>query len=195
MGKIPVQSLYELTRLIDTRVYNFTIYDDTGSVLVAMTRFELKRNSTSSLPRIERRYEVVLQPIVTPTTLPRCTAQWSRPNKETTDLIMTIADHEAQLLLRQSLDRGVTVGDDPDRKRYYQFAKEAATRHLPLLPSPSVVEGIKTKWPIHFQITDRLTHVHHEVFKTSTVGLSKLRHYRIFLICSISGSCPASILR
>jgi len=136
-----------------------------------MTGFELKRNSTSSLPGIERRYEVALQPVVTLTVLPRCPDHWSRLNKGTTDSIKTIADHEAQLLLRQSLDRGVTVGDDPNRKRYYQFAKEAVTRPLPPLPSSSVVEDIKGKPPIHLQIVERLNRVHHEVFETSTVSL------------------------
>jgi len=195
VGKTTLQSLHELTGLIDTRVYNFTVYEDTGSVLVAMTGFEVKRNSTSSLPDIQRRYEVTLQPIVTCTVLPRCTTYWSRPNKETTDLIMTIADHEAQLLLRQSLDRGVTVGDDLNRQRYYQFAKEAATRRLPPLPSPYVVEDIKTKWPIHFQIIDRLSPIHHEVFETSAVSLFELRHHDIFLTCNISGNCSSPILR
>ena len=185
----------KLTGLVDTRVYNFTIYDDSGSVLVAMTGLELKRNSTSSQPAIEHRYEVTLQPIVTSTVLPRCTARWSRPNKETTDLIMTIADHEAQLLLRRSLDHGVTVGDDLNRQRYYQFAKDAATRHLPSLPSPSIVEDIKAKWPIHFQIADRLSRVHHEVFETSTVSLLKLRHHETFLTCSIPGNCSSPVLR
>jgi len=139
--------------------------------LVAMTGFELKRNATSSLPGIQRRYEVVLQPIVTPAVLPRCITRWSRPNKETTDLIMTIADHEAQLLLRRSLDRGVTIGEELNRRRYHRFAKDAITRNLPSLPSSSVVEDIKAKWPIHFQIADRLSSVHHEIFETSTVSL------------------------
>ncbi|KAF9650882.1 hypothetical protein BDM02DRAFT_3185038 [Thelephora ganbajun] len=158
----------------DARVYNFTVYDDAGSVLVAMTGFELKRNSISSLPGIERRYEVALQPIVTSPILPRCTTHWSRPDRKTTDLIMTIADHGAQLLLRRSLDCGVTVGDDLSRQRYYQFAKDAVTRHLPPLPSSSIVEDIKTKWPIHFRITNRLSHVHHEVFETSTATVQAL---------------------
>ena len=147
-----------------------------------MTGFELKRNSTSSLPGIERRYEVGLQPIVTLTVLPRCPDRWSRSNKETTDLIKTIADHEAQLLLHQSLDRGVTVGDDPNRQRYYQFAKEAITRRLRPLPSSSVVEDIKEKQPIHLQIVDRLSRVHHEVFETSTVSL--------YLLIKTSRSLP-----
>lgn len=89
---------------------------------------------------------------------------------------MTIADHEAQSLLRQSLDRGVIAGDDLDRQRYYQFAKEATTRQLQPLPSASVVEDVKAKWPIHFRIIDRLSRVHHEVFKTSTVSLQKSGH-------------------
>jgi len=166
-----VSHRHQLILPIDTRVYNFTVYNDAGSVLVAMTGFELKRNSTISLPGIERRYEVALQPIVTLTVLPRCPARWSRLHKETIDLIKTIADHEAQLLLRQSLDRGVTIGDDPNRKRYYQFAEEAITRRLPPLPSSSVVEDIKGRPPIHLQIVDRLNRVHHEVFETSTVSL------------------------
>lgn len=183
-----------LTRFVDARVYNFTIYDDTGLVLVAMTGFELKRNSTSSLPSIERRYEVVLQPVVTSTVFPRCATRWSKPNKEASDLILTIADHEAQLLLRQSLDRGVTVGDDLDRQRYHQFAKDAITRHLPPLPSSSVIEDIKAKGPIHLQILDRLSRVHCEVFETPTVGLCLSRHHKVFLICNIPGNRASPIL-
>ena len=149
-----------------------------------MTGFELRRNSISSLPSIERRYEVALQPLVTSTIFPRCTTRWSRPNKETKDLIMTIADHEAQHLVRQSLDRGVTVGDDLNRQRYYQFAKDAVTRKLPQLPSSSVVEDIKTKWPIHFQIADRLSRVHREVFESSTVSHIESRREFFSLLVS-----------
>ena len=186
---------HKLTRFIDTRVYNFTIYDETGSVLVTVTGFELKRNSISSLPEIERRYEVVLQPIVTPVVLPRCPTHWSRPDKESADLIKTIADHEAQLLLRQSLDRGVTVGDDIDRQRYHQFAKDATTRYLPPLPSPSIVEEVKRKWPIYSQIVDRLSRVHREVFKTSTVSRYLSRSHEVILICSTPGKRSSPILR
>lgn len=160
-----------------------------------MTGFELRRNSTSSLPGVDRRYEVASQPIVTSTVLPRCATHWSRPNKETSNLIMTIADHEAQLLLRQSLDRGVVVGDDLNRQRYHQFAKDATTRHLPPLPSPSVVADIKTKWPIHFQITERLSRVHQDVFKTSTVSMYLLQHREVFLIRSVPGNRSSPILR
>ena len=108
---------------------------------------------------------------------------------------MTIADHEAQLLLRRSLDCGVTVGDDFSRKRYYRFAKDAITRHLPLLPSSSVVEEIKAKWPIHFQIADRLSRVHRDVFETSTVSLYLSMYREVFLTCSIPGNRPSPILR
>lgn len=155
--------------MIDARVYDFTFYDDTGSALAAMTGFKIKRNSVSSFPSIERRYEVALQPVVTSTLLPR-TAQWTRPDKETANLMMNIADREAQSLIRRTLDCGVTVGDDLNRQRYYQFAKEAVARHLPPLPSSCVVEDIKAKWPIMFQIIDRFSCVHGEVFETSTVS-------------------------
>lgn len=84
--------------------------------------------------------------------------------------MMTVSDHEAQLLLRRSLDYGVTIGDDLDRQRYYQFAKDAAVRLLPPLPPPLVIEDIKRKWPINFQIVDRLSRSHHEIFKTSVVS-------------------------
>lgn len=159
-----------------------------------MTGFELKRNSVSSLPVVGSRYEVALQPIVTPTILPRCAARWSRPNKEASGLIMSIADHEAQLLLRRSLDCGVTVGDDLNRQRYYQFAKEAATRHLPPLPPSSVVEDVKMKSPIQLQIVDRLSRVHQEMFETSTVSLYLLRHHEIFFTYSIPGDCSSPVL-
>jgi len=185
---------HELTRFVDVRVCDLTVYDDTGSVLVAMTGFELKRSSTSPFPGIERRYEVALQPVVTSNAVPRCPIHWSRPNKETVDLIATITDHEAQLLLRRSLDHGVIVGDDLNRQRYYRFAKEAITRRLPPLPSPAVVEDIKMRWPIHFQIVDRLSLVHHDVFESSTVSLYLLRDHEVFLICNIPGNCSSSVL-
>ena len=189
------QPLQQLTGFIETRVYNFTVYDDAGSVLVAITGLELRRNSTSSLPDVGCRYEVVLQPIVTTTVLPQCKSYWTRPDKETVNSILTVADHEAQLLLSRSLDRGVTVGDDLNRKRYYQFAKDAAARRLPPLPSPSVVEDIKTKWPIHFQIIDRLSRVHRKVFETSTVSLPLTGARSILLISNTLGKRSSPILR
>ena len=195
MGVSLLHARHGLIRFSDTRVCDFTVYDDTGSVLAVMTGFELKRNSTSPFPSIEHRYEVALQPVVTSAVVSRCPTHWSRLNKETADLIVTLADHEAQLLLRRSLDHGVTVGDDLNRQRYYQFAKDAIARRLPPLPSPAVVEDIKAKWPIHFQIVDRLSHVHHDVFETSTVSLYLLRDHEAFLTRRISGNCSRSILR
>ena len=195
MGRVLFCARHKLISFTDARVFNFTVYDENGSVLIAMTGFELKRNSTSFLPDIERRYEVVLQPIVTPVVLPRCATHWSRPDKEIADLIATIADRETQLLLRQTLDRGVTVGDDIDRQRYHQFAKNATTRYLPPLPSPSIVEDIKRKWPIRFQIVDRLSRVHREVFKTSTVSRYLSRYHEVILICSTPGNRSGPTLR
>jgi hypothetical protein len=195
VGKLMFQPSQQLTRFIDTRVYNFTVYDEAGSVLVAITGLELRRNTTSSLPDVQRRYEVVLQPIVTTTVLPQCKSYWTRPDKETVNTILTVADHEAQLLLSRSLDRGVTVGDDLNRKRYYQFAKSAAARRLPRLPPPSVVEDIKAKWPIHFQIIDRLSRVHRMVFETSTVRLPLIGPRGIFLISNIPGKRSSPVLR
>ena len=195
VGKIPLQARHRLTGFTDTRLYNFTVYDDAGSALVAMTGFELKRNLVSSPLGVRRRYEIALQPITSSAALPRV-AQWTRPDKETANLMMNIADHEAQSLLRRTLDRGVTIGDDPHRQRYYQFAKEAAARNLPPLPSSPIVEGIKVKWPIVFQIIDRLSHVHRDVFETSAVSLLKSRHHHILLTFGIiPGNCPSLILR
>jgi hypothetical protein len=190
-----LEALRELIGFIDTRVYNFTVYDNAGSVLVTMTGFELKRNSTSLPPGIVHRYEVALQPLVVSTVPPRFPRCWSRPDKETATLIMTVADHEAQLLLRQSLDDHVTVGDDLSRQRYYQFAKDAARRPLPPLPPPSVVKNIMTKWPIHFQIIDRLRRVHREIFANSMVSPFETGLHEVPLTHSTSGHCSSPILR
>jgi len=80
---------------------------------------------------------------------------------------LTVPNHEAQLLLRWSLDYGVPVGDDLYRQRYYQFAKDAAIRHLPPLPPLLVIEDIRTKRPMNFEIVDRS---HREIFETSVVS-------------------------
>ena len=188
-----LEARWVLMGFTDARVYNFTVYDNAGSVLVAMTGFELKRYRTSLPPSIGHRYEVALQRVMVSLVSPRFPRCWPRPNKETASLVMILADHEAQLLLRRSLNNHVTVGDDLSRQRYYQFAKDAATRHLPPLPPPSVVEDIKTKWPIHFQIIDRLSRVHHEIFKSSMVSLFKLRHHTV-LTRSILGDCSSPVL-
>lgn len=60
------------------------------------------------------------------------------------------------------------------RQRYWKFDKVAIQRELPSLPEPSVVAEIKSRRPLFFEITDRLSAVHKGVFASSTV-----RHVRL----------------
>jgi hypothetical protein len=161
--------------MTDARVYDFTIYDDTGSVLVAMTGLELKRNLVSSLPGVERRYEIVLQPVVTSPVLPR-TTQWSRLDKETVNSIgpSPTTRFNSSSASRLIVFRPLAVISADNVIINLQ-------RSLPPLPSPSVADEIKMKWPIHFQIIERLSRIHHEVFETTTVSTPELCCHGVFL--------------
>ena len=64
--------------MTDTRVYDITIYDETGSALCFMNEFELRKNAAESVPHIDRRYEMVLQPVLPNAPSPRLMQTWAQ---------------------------------------------------------------------------------------------------------------------
>jgi hypothetical protein len=79
------------------------------------------------------------------------------------------------------------------RQRYLAFAKSAVQRTLPPLPSQSVIEQLKLKYPSHFEVVRRISQVHRDVFKSSAVRLT------FFSLCSWKlketlVSCTSSVL-
>ena len=173
---------------IDTRVFDFTVYDETGSTLCFMNRFELRRNVVVSAPRVDRRYEMISQPVLPAVPSPRLKPTWAREREDKakrTNLLQTL-DRLAYEMLQKSLEEDIQVGEKIDRKRYEEFARSVVARSDPPAPIPHDVEAMKQEWPAPFEITERVANVHKDVFGSSTVR---------FLICQFGGTPLISIDR
>ena len=74
------------------RVYDITIYDDTGFALCFMNELELRKTVMDSGPHVENRYKMILQPVL-PNITPRLesTWTWEREDKmNRTNLLQTL---------------------------------------------------------------------------------------------------------
>ena len=158
---------------IDTRVFDFTVYDEIGSVLCFMNQFELRRNAVGSAPRVDRRYEMISQPVMPGALLPRLKPTWAREREDKakrTNLLQTL-DRLAYEMLQKSLEGDIQVGEKLDRKRYEGFARSVAERSVPPAPIPHDIKAMGLEWSAPFEITERVANVHKDVFNSSTVRL------------------------
>jgi hypothetical protein len=67
------------------------------------------------------------------------------------------------------------------RQRYLAFARSAVNRTLPPLPSPSVIEQLRVKFPVHLEVLKRMSQIHKDVFKSSAVRFSLFFSFRVVL--------------
>ena len=151
---------------------DITVYDETGSALCFMNQFELHKNTAESAPRVDRRYEMISQPVLPVAPSPRLNPAFIREQVEKAeriDLLRTL-DRLAYEMLQKSLEEDIQVGEKIDRKRYEEFARNAILRSDPPAPvSHDVVEAMKREFSSPFEITERVGDVHKDVFSSSTV--------------------------
>ena len=72
-------------------------------------------------------------------------------------------------MLERSLGEGIQVGEKADWKRYEEFARSVVARSDPPAPIPDDVEAMKREWFVPFEITERVSKAHKDVFSSSTV--------------------------
>jgi len=169
-------------------VFDFTVYDETGSPLCFMNRFELRKNAVGPAPRVDRRYEMISQPVLPGAPSPRLRPTWAREREDKTkrtNLLQTL-DRLAYEMLQKSLEEDIHVGEKLDRKRYEEFARGVVKRQDPPTLISRDVEAMRQEWSAPFEITERVANVHKDVFSSSTVRL---------LICLLSCSPLKSIDR
>ena len=155
------------------RVYNITIYDDTGFALCFMNELELRKTVMDSGPHVENRYEMILQPVLPNITTPRLESTWTREREDKTNrtnLLQTL-DRLAFEMLQKSLEEDVQVGEEIDRKRYEAFARSALARSDPPAPVSHDVGAMKQALSAPFEITERVAKVHKDTFSSSKVRI------------------------
>ena len=153
-------------------MYDITVYDETGSALCTMNEFELRKNTMDSGPHVDRRYEMILQPVLPNALSPRLEPTWTREREDKTKRtnLLQILDRLAYEMLQKSLEEDVQVGEEIDRKRYGEFARNAVARSDPPAPISHDVEAMKQALSAPFEITERVANVHKDAFSTSKVG-------------------------
>ena len=138
-----------------------------------MKEFELHKNTIDLAPHINRRYEMISQPVLPSVPSPRLELIWTREGEDKakrTDLLRTL-DRLAYEMLRKSLEGDIQVGGETDRKRYERFARSALARSDPPAPISRDVEAMKQVLSAPFEITERVSKVHKDVFGSSMVRL------------------------
>lgn len=158
---------------IDTRVYDITVYDEAGSVLCFMGDFELRKNTMEIAPHIDRRYEMISQPVLPSAPSPRLEPIWMREREDKTKRtdVFQALDRLAYEMLQKSLEEGIQVGEKMDRKRYGEFARRTLARSDPPAPISHNIEAMKQTLSAPFEITERVAKVHKDAFGSSTVRL------------------------
>ena len=136
-----------------------------------MNQFELHKNTAESAPHVDRRYEMISQPVLPGAPSPRLKPTFAREQEEKakrTDLLQTL-DRLAYEILQKSLEEDIQVGEKIDRKRYEEFARNVVVRSDPPAPITHDVEAMKREFSAPFEITERVADVHKDVFSSSTV--------------------------
>ena len=136
-----------------------------------MSQFELRKNTAESAPGVNRRYEMISQPVLPGAPSPRLKPTWAREREDKakmTRLLQTV-DRLAYEMLQKSLEEDIQVGEAIDRKRYEDFARNVLVRPDPPAPITHDVEAMKQEFSAPFEITERVANVHKDVFSSSTV--------------------------
>ena len=139
-------------------------------------------------PHVDRRYEMISQPVLPGVPSPRLRPTWAREREDKTkrtNLLQTL-DRLAYEMLRKSLKEDIQIGEKLDRKRYEEFARGVVTRSDPPALISHDIEAMRQEWSAPFEITERVANVHKVVFSSSTVRL---------LTCPFSGAPLTSIDR
>lgn len=136
-----------------------------------MNEFELRRNAAEAAPQVDRRYQMISQPVLLSAPSPKLVPIWTRDQEEKAKragLLRTL-DRLAYEMLQKSLEEDIQVGEKIDRKRYEQFARSVVARPDPPAPISHDLGAMRQEWSAPFEITERVARVHKDVFDSSTV--------------------------
>ncbi|KAJ7606255.1 hypothetical protein FB45DRAFT_1068712 [Roridomyces roridus] len=155
----------------DSKSYDITVADTSGTVICELTNLVLQRLS-APLPPILRRYDLDFQPVSVLPDEVMTEATYSQREPSDEAALFTILDSLAARMISKSLQNNPAVGDDVSRRRYLDFAKRAASTEATLETLHE--EHLRTKYPAHFEVTDRIASVHETVFTSSKEAVGKL---------------------
>lgn len=97
----------------DSRYYDVLITDSSGAALCELRNMMFRKFTSATPIRIERRFDLVFQPVAVTTTvpiLPTCFAE--RTDKPEIQLIHGTLDTLALAMISKSLDRDIIIGED-----------------------------------------------------------------------------------
>ncbi|KAJ7659556.1 hypothetical protein DFH06DRAFT_1402502 [Mycena polygramma] len=150
----------------ECRYYDICVYDANGLPLCNMRNLAMKKFSATAPRTIQRRFDLIFQPVVIPIDIPHLAETFpARPNESQIILLHDVLDFLAVEMVSKTLEGNVVCGEDESRRRYMSFARHALTRRTKEPFAPEIVQALKSTWPHHFEVTRRVAAVHESVFQ------------------------------
>jgi hypothetical protein len=153
----------------DSRTLDFTVVDASGNVLCTMHGLEMRRLSIASRSITENRYDLIYQPVVNKISAPKLEPISPAADNDVEGLLKAL-DRLAVDIVAGSLKDEPTVGDEPSVQKYAQFAKDLLSKELAPLPSSEALEEYRAKYPVYFELTDRISAIQKRIFSSSSVS-------------------------
>ncbi|KAJ7708733.1 hypothetical protein B0H17DRAFT_1030700 [Mycena rosella] len=158
----------------DAKSYDIVVTDSSGSAICELRNLVVQKLSVHT-PAVDRRLDLIFQPVAIPTIVSAPHATYSqRESQLETEILFKILDSLAVKMIEKSLQSDISVGSDVSRQRYFEFAKRAV-RDKPADSAVPADDGIlRTKYPAHFTVTERIANVHETVFNSSKKAVDSL---------------------
>ncbi|KDQ18683.1 hypothetical protein BOTBODRAFT_154644 [Botryobasidium botryosum FD-172 SS1] len=156
-------------------LFNLAIVDHSGAKLCTMQGFQLERHESALKADIEKRFDLVFQPVAIPIQDIKEAHKIVPTSCPDTLELFQVLDRLSAEALKTSLETDIILGEGIDRRRYLDFAR-AAVAKLGMTPMPDALamEALRAKWPAHFEVTERVSRVNKEVFTSSKVAVEAL---------------------
>lgn len=180
---------------LETRLLDFTVCDDQGSVICIMHGLELRKVSSVPTKPVDVRYDLVYQPVsvdVRPSQLTNKLAIHDVNDLHdllnvldglSLEFLSSIVQQElpnSDKVIQHSLLSGIVTEKSAmqtHQKRYLAFAHRALETSFSPLPSLAELEGLRSRWPVCFEMIEKLSSVPNTLFASSKV---------FFLLCCIA---------
>lgn len=150
------------------------IADNTGRRLCTLKDFEMARHRNSVQKGVENRFQLEWQPLALPVREDEENC-YVRPLQKDTRMLWETLDAMATETIKATLSKSIVVGGERHRQRYWEFSKKAS-----LLPrnedalSSQRVAALREAYPIYFDVTERFSKVHPEVFASTAATVQAL---------------------
>lgn len=146
----------------------------TGERLCTLSCFEMTRHSNSIQQPLTRRYQLEWQPVAIPvaSSSDQCHVREITNN---TRSLWTVLDCLAAQTIAKTLHGQIVVGVERHRQRYWEFAKKVEKRieSYPV-PDSSLVSSLKDRYACYFDVTEKVSKVHSDIFTSSTATVQAL---------------------